>query len=144
MGKTDIFISKGKLFLIFLSFVFSGCVAASTNNRINDASVLPTEDRGFQMPDVELSDLEGRVYEFPKDFASKSTVLVFGFSHAQKESTQTWIDPLLELKKKHPELSFFKVPLIDRSGRVVLTQYGDFNPEKLSRFSQLLHTETLR
>lgn len=104
-----------KVALLCLVGILTGCVAASTNNDLAEVSTPALSEAGaVYLPAVELADLEGKVYQLPKDFPSDLNVIVFGFAHAQKEATQTWIDPILKLKESNSSLSLFKVPVIDK------------------------------
>ncbi|MCB0317579.1 MAG: hypothetical protein KDD56_02395 [Bdellovibrionales bacterium] len=105
--------------LIIFCSILVGCVAASTNNNLSESSVVPGSTPS--LPAVELADLNGQVYEFPKDLPASQNVLVLGFSHEQKDSTQSWMAPLAELETKYSNLSVFKVPVIDNKNAALRT-----------------------
>ncbi len=105
-----------------LCAVITGCVAASSNNNLEELETPALSEAGaVTLPRVELADLEGKENVFPKDLPNKYNFFIFGFAHEQKELTQTWIDPVLEMQKTQTELSVFKVPVIDKKNAAIRT-----------------------
>lgn len=128
--------------LIVTSSIFMlGCVPASTNNILS--SVGSENLAAAEMPKVMLSDLEGRDYTFPEDFASDYVAITFGFAHEQKEQTEAWTQALLEMTKTEPKLSVFKVPVIDNSSMALRAVIRNGMRSKISEPSERQRTLTL-
>lgn len=100
------------LVVICLLSTLQGCVRASSNNVIVPRAL---GNAAESLPSVELSDLNGTDYQFPRDLPDGRTLLVFGFAHAQKELVQQWVDAVTGLPTPNENFTVFKVPVIDNS-----------------------------
>ncbi len=110
-------LNRTVLVLGLLTATLTGCIAGSANNDLPDQAAADSATPA--LPEVELADLDGQVYNFPKDLPADLNLFIFGFAHEQKEATQTWVEPVLEIQKTQPKLSLFKVPVIDSSAAVL-------------------------
>lgn len=97
------------LILLFSIFLLS-CISASTNNNL-----LPPNTGETYLPEIELADLEGKIYNFPKDFSSNTCILVLGFAHEQKDIVAKWYEELKPINKDKNINCLYKVPVIDSS-----------------------------
>lgn len=108
-----------KFILLTLLFVLNGCVGSSVNNAFDpqNASVASSP----HLPTIVVADLEGKEYTLPKDFPGACNVVVFGFSHEQKDAVSEWMKPLEVNLQARPDCSLFKMPVIDRSNAALRT-----------------------
>lgn len=73
-------------------------------------------DRVF--PSVRADDLNGRVYDLPRDFEGERTLVFVGFAQEQQADIDTWVGPVQTLMADHPGLRWYEVPVAGSANRL--------------------------
>ena len=66
-----------------------------------------------QIPNTEMDNLAGETMHFPADFQGKPTLVIFAFSHDQREETGQAIQLLQKAHDANNALSWYELPIID-------------------------------
>ncbi len=87
------------------AWLFSGCIGAG-----------PTSDvisRGkTQFPALKGTNLQGLEIDVPAGLQGKQRLVAVAFLREQQEDVDTWVPHLDDLRKTHPELSFYEIPMV--------------------------------
>jgi hypothetical protein len=87
------------------TWIFSGCIGAG-----------PTSDvvsRGkMQFPALKGTNLQGLEIDLPAGLQGKQRLVAVAFLREQQEDVDTWVAHLDELRKLHPEMTFYEVPMV--------------------------------
>lgn len=76
-------------------------------------------DTTIQFPKVEGSNLEGRRFSLPTDFAGELNIVLVAFRREQQNDVDTWVPFLKATAAKHPTVRAYELPTLNRSYRMV-------------------------
>lgn len=87
------------------AWIFSGCIGAG-----------PTSDvvsRGKkQFPALKGTNLQGIEFDVPTGLPGKQRLVAVAFLREQQEDVDTWVAHFDELRRTHPDLTFYEIPMV--------------------------------
>lgn len=93
------------VFMVLGAWLFSGCIGAGPVS-----NVVTRGSKKF--PALKGTNLQGVEIDVPAGLQGKPRLVAVAFLREQQEDVDTWVAHLDELRKNHPKLSFYEIPMV--------------------------------
>lgn len=74
----------------------------------------PASQTTARFPDLKASNLEGREFNLPADFAGERNLVLIAFQREQQEQLDTWLKEMKRFQEVDPGFEYYELPTIEK------------------------------